>query len=121
MVYPEKKRHAIVHIDSDTELSNIKTILRPNVKKLGIIADTHIPDRGHEIQPKIMESFSKVDLILHAGDITTPKVIEVLGKLSETIAVRGNNRGDRIHFNPPLQEKVIVQIVGRYRLGLCHG
>ena len=107
--------------DRNTESSYIKTINRPTAKRIGIVADTHIPDRGNEIDPRIMKSFSKVDLILHGGDITTPKVIDIFGKHAETIAVRGNNRGDRIHFNPPLEEKVIVQISGGYRLGLCHG
>jgi putative phosphoesterase len=121
MVYPKKKRHAIVHSDGNTEFNAIKTIMRPNVKRVGIIADTHIPDRSHNLHPKILETFSKVDLILHAGDITTPEVLETLGNLSETIAVRGNNRSDRTRFHPPLPEKVVIQIAEEYRLGLCHG
>lgn len=110
-----------MHSSRKTGTNDIKTIIRPSVKRVGIIADTHIPDRSHDIHPKIIESFSKVDLILHAGDITTPDVIKALEKLAETIAVRGNNRGDRTRFNPPFPKKVIVQITGDYRLGLCHG
>ena len=101
--------------------NNIRTIFRPQVKRIGIIADTHIPDRNKGIHPKIMESFSRADLILHAGDITIPNVIEKLSTIAETIAVRGNNRSDRTRFDPPLPGKIIIQVAGGYRIGLCHG
>ncbi len=111
----------MIILNREQKLSSIRAIFRPQVKRIGIIADTHIPDRSREIHPKIVESFSDVDLILHAGDITVPDVIERLNRTAETIAVRGNNRSDRTRFDPPLPDKIIVQIAEGYRIGLCHG
>jgi putative phosphoesterase len=109
------------HLNQEQKLNDIRTIFRSKAKRIGIIADTHIPDLSREIHPKIVESFSDVDLILHAGDITIPDVMETLNRTAETIAVRGNNRSDRTRFDPPLPDKIIVQVAGEYRIGLCHG
>ena len=108
-------------MNREQKSNNIGTILRPQAKRIGIVADTHIPDRNKGIHPKIMESFARADLILHAGDITVPDVIGTLSTIAETVAVRGNNRSDRILFNPPLPDKAIIQVAGGYRIGLCHG
>jgi putative phosphoesterase len=59
---------------------------------LGVIADTHIPDRAQGLQPQIMPIFEEaaVQAILHAGDISSPSVIEELRQLAPVYAVRGN-------------------------------
>jgi putative phosphoesterase len=121
VVYSEKKRHGLISVNREQKSNAIGTILRPQAKRIGIIADTHIPDRSKEIHPKIMESFARADLILHAGDITVPDVIGTLSTIAETVAVRGNNRSDRTLFDPPLPDKAIIQVAGGYRIGLCHG
>ncbi len=111
----------MITVNLAQKLNPIGIILRPQAKRIGIVTDTHIPDRCTEINPKIMECFFQADLILHAGDITIPNVIKTLNSATETIAVRGNNRRDRVGFNPPLPDKVIIQASGGYRIGLCHG
>jgi putative phosphoesterase len=121
MADPQTKRNDVVTAENNGESNAVKTFFRPNATMIGILADTHILDRNNTLHPKILESFSKVDLILHAGDITTPGVIKTLNGIAETIAVRGNNRGDRILFDPPLPGKIIVQAAEGYRIGLCHG
>ena len=59
---------------------------------VGVIADTHIPDRARELHPLIIPTLieTKVDLILHAGDISGRGVLEELGKVAPVKAVRGN-------------------------------
>lgn len=59
---------------------------------VGVIADTHIPDRARELHPLIIPTLieAKVDLILHAGDISGRGVLEELGKVAPVKAVRGN-------------------------------
>jgi putative phosphoesterase len=52
---------------------------------VGIISDTH----GH-LPDSVAGAFEGVDLIIHAGDIGEPKIIEALEKIAPTIAVRGN-------------------------------
>src|SRR5262245_27550774 len=58
-----------------------------NSKKLiGVISDTH-----GLLRPEAVAALRKVDLILHAGDIGSPEVIEGLKKIAPVVAVRGNN------------------------------
>jgi putative phosphoesterase len=39
---------------------------------IGLISDTHIPDRARQLPDNVLEAFKDVDLILHAGDLTSP-------------------------------------------------
>ena len=52
---------------------------------IGVISDTH-----GMLRPKVMTSFKGVDLILHAGDVGDPEVIEHLASIAPVAAVRGN-------------------------------
>jgi len=57
---------------------------------VGVISDTH-----GLLRPEVMRVFKGVTLILHAGDIGVPEVLEELRTLAPVIAVRGNNDKDR--------------------------
>jgi len=37
--------------------------------KIGLIADTHIPEAGHSVPEQVRTVFKEVELILHAGDL----------------------------------------------------
>jgi putative phosphoesterase len=52
---------------------------------VGVMSDTH-----GLLRPEVLTSFENVDLILHAGDIGDPKVLEDLQKIAPVTAVRGN-------------------------------
>ncbi|MFZ0117819.1 MAG: metallophosphoesterase family protein, partial [Xanthobacteraceae bacterium] len=52
---------------------------------VGIIADTH-----GLIRPQALAELSGSDLIVHAGDIGAPGLIEELARIAPTFAVRGN-------------------------------
>ena len=52
---------------------------------IGVISDTH----GY-LPPAVQKSFAGVNLIIHAGDVGEPDIIESLEKIAPTIAVRGN-------------------------------
>ena len=39
--------------------------------KVGLISDTH-----GKLRPEVFEAFSAVDVILHAGDIGSPDIID---------------------------------------------
>jgi uncharacterized protein len=69
---------------------------------LGIISDTHIPDRAAGLQPQILPIFKKaaVQAILHAGDISSPLALEDLRQLAPVYAVRGNRDLFRSHDLP---------------------
>ena len=52
--------------------------------RIGLIADTHIPEAGDNIPEQVYEQFKGVDMILHGGDT---HVIEVLDWLEEIAPV----------------------------------
>ena len=54
--------------------------------KIGLISDTH-----GLMRREALEALEGSDLILHAGDIGAPAVLEALEELGPVVAVRGNN------------------------------
>ncbi len=53
---------------------------------VGVISDTH-----GLVRPEAVRALQGSDLIIHAGDVGTPEVIEQLRQVAPTFAVRGNN------------------------------
>jgi len=53
--------------------------------KIGVLSDTH----GH-LGQNIIEALTYTDLILHAGDIDGPEVLQTLRKIGKVLPVRGN-------------------------------
>lgn len=84
---------------------------------IGLISDTHIPDRGANLPDKVYESFKNVDMILHAGDVTSQEVLDDLSEYAPVIAIQGNT--DRIAgLELPKTETVEVNGI---RIGMAHG
>ena len=84
---------------------------------IGLISDTHIPDRAKEIPQKVLEAFSDVDLILHAGDLTSFNVIDDLSQIAPVLAVQGNmDRATGIKL--PIAETIEVEGL---KIGIAHG
>jgi putative phosphoesterase len=52
---------------------------------IGVLSDTH-----GLLRPEVLAIFSSVDLILHAGDIGGPDILESLEQVAPVMAVRGN-------------------------------
>lgn len=86
---------------------------------LGLIADTHVPDRSRGLDARIIPALqqAKVTAILHAGDISTPAVLQALGEVAPVHAVRGNT--DWFGF-PGLPNYRHLEF-GGVRIGLAHG
>lgn len=59
---------------------------------VGVLADTHIPDRAAGLHPSIVPLFreQRVSQILHAGDICSSSVLDELERVAPVAAVRGN-------------------------------
>jgi putative phosphoesterase len=53
---------------------------------IGIISDTH-----GLLRPEAMAGLQGSDLIIHAGDIGNPSVLDSLDRIAPVFAVRGNN------------------------------
>ena len=79
---------------------------------IGVISDTH-----GLLRPEIFSIFSKVNLIIHAGDIGRPEVLSDLNAISSTIAVLGNV--DSRYDFPKLKLSETVEIMG-YRIYVTH-
>jgi len=83
---------------------------------VGVIADTHVPQRLRRLPPGIAQVFDGVKLILHCGDINTQHVLDELGGIAPVLAVAGN-------ADPPwlgLPRRRVVHVDG-CRIGLAHG
>lgn len=87
--------------------------------KIGVIADTHIPDLRRSLPARVMEIFSSVEIVLHAGDITSLDVLQQLQEsVSLTFAVYGEQ--DSAEVRSYLQESQVLEF-GGLRVGLVHG
>jgi len=86
---------------------------------LGVLADTHIPDRVAELPPLVLQRFreSQVTAILHAGDVSVPGVLKQLEEIAPVYAVRGNRD---IFALRQLPLQVRLNFEGR-SIGLAHG
>ena len=83
---------------------------------IGVIADTHVPQRLPRLPEGIAAAFRGVDLILHAGDINSASVLFELEEIAPVQAVAGN--ADLFRSGLPLTR--VLEIEGR-RIGLTHG
>lgn len=61
--------------------------------RIGLLTDTHLPSTIRHLWDEVKVAFAGVDLILHGGDIVTPRVLDWLEDLAPTLAARGNNDG----------------------------
>lgn len=86
---------------------------------IGVISDTHIPDRNRRLHPDIIPLLREagVQRILHAGDICVPWVLELLEEIAPVTAVRGN-RDWMLRKNLPLDCTLKIEGV---KIGLSHG
>ncbi len=83
---------------------------------IAVTSDTHHGDKTNNLPSLLLRELEKrrPGLILHAGDVTSPELLEALEEFAPTIAVRGN--ADHLHLP---EEKVLE--VGDVRIGLLHG
>lgn len=92
--------------------------------RIGLISDTHIPVAAPKLWPEIFEAFRDVDMIMHAGDLMIPDVLDWLEEMAPVVAVGGN--GDYTGWersvppsDPRLTESKVLKVEG-VRIGLVH-
>jgi putative phosphoesterase len=83
-----------------------------SIKQVGVISDTHGLARE-----EALAALRGSDLILHAGDIGAPEVLERLREIAPTVAVRGNNDRDAWGLALPLTDVVVA---GEHHIYLLH-
>jgi len=75
--------------------------------QIGVISDTH-----GLLRPEAVEALQGSEVIIHAGDVGTPEVLEALGRIAPVIAVRGNV--DTAPWARVLQATEVVEAAGRH-------
>lgn len=87
--------------------------------KIGVISDTHYTAKSPGMPKAVLEGLKGVDMIIHAGDLTSLKVLEELRKICPNVkSVYGNM--DPPEVRVALAEKEIIQ-ADNLRLGVYHG
>jgi putative phosphoesterase len=86
--------------------------------RIGVISDTHLTDRAVKLPDALTEGLRGVDLILHAGDWVSSKVITLVEKMAPCEGIAGNNDGPDIIER--FGRKKLLQL-GGFRIGLVHG
>ncbi len=92
--------------------------MRTRKKVIGVLGDTHVPERLVRLPARVLTILRNADLIVHTGDFTDRSVLEQLTDLAEVKAVRGNL--DDIYLSILLPETERFQIAGT-KFGVIHG
>lgn len=86
-------------------------ILPERLVRIGVISDTH----GH-LDGRIIDAFVGSDLIIHAGDIGKPRILDALASVAPVRAVRGNTDRGPWADDLPLTELVAIDALTLYVL-----
>lgn len=84
--------------------------------RIGLISDTYMPSLAQRLHPAVPRVFAGVDMILHAGDLTGPELLEILSHIAPVHAVRGDQDVGLDH----LPQRLVIEAAGK-RIGLIHG
>ncbi len=82
------------------------------IRTVGVLSDTH-----GLLRPQAVEALRGSDLIVHAGDVGAPGILEELRTIAPTVAVRGNV--DRGTWASPLPLREVVE-AGPHLLYVLH-
>jgi putative phosphoesterase len=74
-----------------------------SVRRIGVISDTH-----GLVRPEALAALGGSDLIVHAGDVGRPEVLDALRALAPVVAIRGNN--DRGAWAGALATSEVVEV-----------
>lgn len=85
--------------------------------RIGVLSDTHMTGYDPAFAKKARHHFAGVDIILHAGDLTSILVLDAL-EAPQVLAVCGNMDGPEVAVNLP--SKRVIE-VGAFKIGLIHG
>jgi putative phosphoesterase len=83
--------------------------------RIGVISDTH-----GLLRPRAISALQGVSLIIHAGDIGSPEILEELSRIAPVWAVRGNTDRGEWARKLPLTELVNAGVAQLYVLHDLH-
>jgi len=85
--------------------------------KIGVISDTHLKNVPPDLGECLDKHFKDVDMILHAGDVVEPGVLDFFADKNLKL-VAGNM--DSMDIKQSAPAKLVIPIEG-YRVGMIHG
>ena len=85
--------------------------------RIGLISDTHMPERWAALPTALFHLFQEVDLLLHAGDVGQLWVLDQLSTIAPIVAVHGNDETQEAQRELPYQQ--IITVAGQ-RILLWH-
>ncbi|MDD5222829.1 MAG: metallophosphoesterase family protein [bacterium] len=103
------------------------------MKKIGVISDTHIMNKGMNLRsawnrfltrndqplPEVLtREFEGVDLIIHCGDLVELWVLDMLREIAPVEAVAGNMDGSEARQELPVKKNLEIEGM---KLGIIHG
>jgi hypothetical protein len=85
--------------------------------RIGLLSDTHLPNERRNLWDEVRTAFEGVDLILHAGDIVHPMVLDWLQEIAPVLAAQGNNDWG---WSDARMSPVQLMDVAGWRLAMVH-
>ena len=85
--------------------------------RIGVVADSHVGEYLDALPAEVAVALAGCELILHAGDISRPWVLDELARIAPVVAVYGDH--DRL-AGLQLPKHTVVTVAGK-RIGLVHG
>ncbi len=86
--------------------------------RLLVVADTHLPARARDLPTEVWSAVDEADVVLHAGDWVTPRLLDALEeRATRLVGVWGNNDGDELRRRLPEVARVEL---GGLRWGVVH-
>lgn len=87
-------------------------VASPSTLLVAVLSDTH-----GLLRPEVLEALRGADLIVHAGDVGSPEVLERLREMAPLVAVRGNvDHGSWAEALPATE----VVPAGEHRIYMLH-
>ncbi len=88
-----------------------------DLHRIGVISDTHIPKSAPRVPDAALRHFADVELILHAGDLSSLAVLDQLSAYAPVEAVQGNVELPEVQAALPIKREIVV---GGCAIGLVH-
>ena len=92
--------------------------------RIGLIADTHIPEARATLWPQVYDAFEGVDCIFHGGDVHDLALLDELEKVAPVYCARGNGEdgsgGRPIQPEDPRVKYVWTVEIEGLTVGLTH-
>ena len=81
----EKARNSVAKNRASPAGENPENLSAKHPQKIGLISDTH-----GLLRDEALDALRGSDLIIHAGDVGDPKILDALRRIAPVVAVRGN-------------------------------